>query len=103
MSRVAVASIVQFLLSLPKLHQNSARMFEQLRKESRSLGNTRGEQVAAVSRQTLKDIREAVSGYRRPTLAVEIITARYPAGALAVSPGVETETNMLLPSPSGRP
>jgi len=34
------------------------------------------EQVAAVSRQTLHDIREAISGYRRPTLAVEIITAR---------------------------
>jgi len=34
------------------------------------------DQVAAVSRQTLHDIREAVSGYRRPTLAVEIITAR---------------------------
>jgi two-component system, NarL family, sensor histidine kinase DesK len=34
------------------------------------------EQVATVSRQTLRDIREAISGYRRPTLAVEIITAR---------------------------
>jgi two-component system, NarL family, sensor histidine kinase DesK len=34
------------------------------------------EEVAAVSRQTLHDIREAISGYRRPTLAVEIITAR---------------------------
>jgi two-component system sensor histidine kinase DesK len=34
------------------------------------------EQVAAVSRQTLRDIRQAISGYRRPTLAVEIITAR---------------------------
>jgi two-component system sensor histidine kinase DesK len=34
------------------------------------------EQVAAVSRQTLGDIRQAISGYRRPTLAVEIITAR---------------------------
>ena len=34
------------------------------------------EQVAAVSRQTLHDIREAISGYRRPTLAVETITAR---------------------------
>ena len=33
---------------------------------------------------------------------VEIITARYPAGALSVSPGAETETNMLFPSPSGR-
>jgi two-component system sensor histidine kinase DesK len=33
-------------------------------------------QVASVSRQALHDIREAISGYRRPTLAVEIITAR---------------------------
>ena len=32
------------------------------------------EQVGAVSRQTLHDIREAISGYRRPTLAVEVIT-----------------------------
>jgi two-component system sensor histidine kinase DesK len=32
--------------------------------------------ISRVSRQTLHDIREAVSGYRRPTLAVEIITAR---------------------------
>ena len=39
------------------------------------------EQVAAVSRQTLRDIREAVSGYRRPTLAVEIITARAALGS----------------------
>jgi two-component system, NarL family, sensor histidine kinase DesK len=34
------------------------------------------EQIAAISRQTLHDIRQAISGYRRPTLAVEIITAR---------------------------
>jgi two-component system, NarL family, sensor histidine kinase DesK len=34
------------------------------------------EQIAAISRQTLRDIRQAISGYRRPTLAVEIITAR---------------------------
>jgi two-component system sensor histidine kinase DesK len=33
-------------------------------------------QVADVSRQALADIREAISGYRRPTLAVETITAR---------------------------
>jgi two-component system, NarL family, sensor histidine kinase DesK len=32
--------------------------------------------IAGVSRQTLHDIREAVSGYRRPTLAIETITAR---------------------------
>jgi two-component system sensor histidine kinase DesK len=34
------------------------------------------QQVADVSRQTLHDIRDAISGYRRPTLAVEVITAR---------------------------
>jgi len=32
--------------------------------------------IGRVSRQTLHDIREAVSGYRRPTLAVEVITAQ---------------------------
>jgi two-component system, NarL family, sensor histidine kinase DesK len=32
--------------------------------------------IGRVSRQTLHDIREAVSGYRRPTLAIEVITAR---------------------------
>jgi two-component system sensor histidine kinase DesK len=32
--------------------------------------------IHRVSRQTLHDIREAVSGYRRPTLAVEVITGR---------------------------
>jgi two-component system, NarL family, sensor histidine kinase DesK len=32
--------------------------------------------IGQVSRQTLQDIREAVSGYRRPTLAIEVITAR---------------------------
>jgi len=31
--------------------------------------------IGRVSRQTLHDIREAVSGYRRPTLAIEVITA----------------------------
>jgi len=32
--------------------------------------------IGQVSRQTLHDIREAVSGYRRPTLAIEAITAQ---------------------------
>jgi two-component system, NarL family, sensor histidine kinase DesK len=32
--------------------------------------------ISSISRQTLHDIREAVSGYRRPTLAIEAITAR---------------------------
>jgi two-component system, NarL family, sensor histidine kinase DesK len=41
--------------------------------------------IGRVSRQTLHDIREAVSGYRRPTLAVEIITARTSLEAAAIA------------------
>jgi two-component system, NarL family, sensor histidine kinase DesK len=54
-------------------------------------------QVAAVSRQTLHDIREAISGYRRPTLAVEVITAR----AALVSAGIEVEDDPALILASG--
>jgi two-component system sensor histidine kinase DesK len=42
-------------------------------------------QVADVSRQTLHDIREAISGYRRPTLAVEVITAREALDAAGIT------------------
>jgi two-component system sensor histidine kinase DesK len=55
------------------------------------------EQVAAVSRQTLHDIRQAVSGYRRPTLAVEAITAR---GALE-SAGITCRDDTELTLASG--
>ncbi len=55
------------------------------------------EQVAAVSRQTLHDIREALSGYRRPTLAVEVITAR----AALVSAGIAVEDDPALILSSG--
>ena len=40
--------------------------------------------IARVSRQTLHDIREAVSGYRRPTLAIEVITARHALDAAGI-------------------
>jgi two-component system, NarL family, sensor histidine kinase DesK len=40
--------------------------------------------IGRVSRQTLHDIREAVSGYRRPTLAIEAITARNALDAAGV-------------------
>jgi len=40
--------------------------------------------IGRVSRQTLHDIREAVSGYRRPTLAIEVITARNALDAAGV-------------------
>ena len=55
------------------------------------------EQVAAVSRQTLHDIREAISGYRRPTLAVEIITAR----SALESAGITTHDDAELTTASG--
>jgi two-component system sensor histidine kinase DesK len=40
--------------------------------------------IGRVSRQTLQDIREAVSGYRRPTLAIEVITARNALDAVGI-------------------
>ena len=40
--------------------------------------------IGRVSRQTLHDIREAVSGYRRPTLAIEVITARHALDAAGI-------------------
>jgi two-component system sensor histidine kinase DesK len=40
--------------------------------------------IGRVSRQTLHDIREAVSGYRRPTLAIEVITARQALDAAGI-------------------
>ena len=55
------------------------------------------EEVAAVSRQTLHDIREAISGYRRPTLAVEIITAR----TALESAGITTHDDAELTAASG--
>ncbi len=54
------------------------------------------EQVAAVSRQTLHDIREAISGYRRPTLAVEVITAR--AALMSAGIAVEDDPGLTLTS-----
>jgi two-component system sensor histidine kinase DesK len=41
--------------------------------------------IGQVSRQTLHDIREAVSGYRRPTLAIEAITARSALDAVGIA------------------
>ena len=41
--------------------------------------------IGRVSRQTLHDIREAVSGYRRPTLAIEVITARHALEAAGIA------------------
>ncbi len=54
-------------------------------------------EVAQVSRQTLHDIREAVSGYRRPTLAVEVITARTALQAA----GIEPDDDPALTTTSG--
>ncbi|MGH3282210.1 MAG: sensor histidine kinase, partial [Trebonia sp.] len=53
------------------------------------------EQVAAVSRQTLRDIREAISGYRRPTLAVEIITARAALASADIAARDDADVTLL--------
>jgi len=53
------------------------------------------QQVAAVSRQTLHDIREAISGYRRPTLAIEIITARTALDSAGIAPHDDPELALL--------
>ena len=53
--------------------------------------------IGRVSRQTLHDIREAVSGYRRPTLAIEVITAR---NALEAT-GIELDDDAELTLRSG--
>jgi two-component system sensor histidine kinase DesK len=57
--------------------------------------------IAGVSRQTLHDIREAVSGYRRPTLAIELITARTALDAARIrvddDPGLITRSGTFDP------
>jgi two-component system sensor histidine kinase DesK len=53
--------------------------------------------IGRVSRQTLHDIREAVSGYRRPTLAIEIITARTSMEAA----GIQLDDDPALMTRSG--
>jgi two-component system sensor histidine kinase DesK len=53
------------------------------------------EEVAAVSRQTLHDIREAISGYRRPTLAVEVITARTALESAGITMHDDAELTLL--------
>jgi len=52
--------------------------------------------IARVSRQTLHDIREAVSGYRRPTLAIEVITARHALDAAGL--GLDGDPELTLRS-----
>jgi two-component system, NarL family, sensor histidine kinase DesK len=52
--------------------------------------------IASVSRQTLQDIREAVSGYRRPTLAIETITARTTLEAAGIT--LDDDPNLIMRS-----
>jgi two-component system, NarL family, sensor histidine kinase DesK len=52
--------------------------------------------IGRVSRQTLHDIREAVSGYRRPTLAIETITARNALEAAGI--GLDDDPGLTLRS-----
>ncbi len=63
--------------------------------------------IAGVSRQTLHDIREAVSGYRRPTLAIEAITARNALEAAGIQldddPGLTLRSGTLRRRSRGGP
>ena len=52
--------------------------------------------IGQVSRQTLHDIREAVSGYRRPTLAIEAITAQNALEAAGI--GLDDDAELTLRS-----
>ena len=52
--------------------------------------------IGRVSRQTLHDIREAVSGYRRPTFAIEVITARNALEAAGI--GLDDDAELTLRS-----
>jgi two-component system, NarL family, sensor histidine kinase DesK len=52
--------------------------------------------IGRVSRQTLHDIREAVSGYRRPTLAIEVITAQSALEAAGI--GLDDDPELTLES-----
>ena len=52
--------------------------------------------IGQVSRQTLHDIREAVSGYRRPTLAIEVITAQNALEAAGI--GLDDDAGLTLSS-----
>jgi two-component system sensor histidine kinase DesK len=52
--------------------------------------------IGRVSRQTLHDIREAVSGYRRPTLAIEVITARNALEAAGI--GLDDDPELMFRS-----
>jgi two-component system sensor histidine kinase DesK len=54
-------------------------------------------EIEQVSRQTLADIREAVSGYRRPTLAVELASA---ATALEAA-GIKLDADAAVAEGSG--
>ena len=74
-------------LSLVTLKSELARkMLGRLPQTSeRDAALTEVDDIGRVSRQTLHDIREAVSGYRRPTLAIEIITARTALGSAAMA------------------
>jgi two-component system, NarL family, sensor histidine kinase DesK len=53
-------------------------------------------QIADVSRQALRDVREALSGYRRPTLAVEAITARAALEAAGITAHDDTALTVAL-------
>src|SRR5207245_420834 len=51
--------------------------------------------MLALSRETLREVREAVSGYRTPTLATELMAARVALEAAAIEVDVEQSVGAL--------
>jgi len=86
----------QSLSTITLKSELAARLLERLPAGAeRDRARDEVEQVAAVSRQTLRDIREAISGYRRPTLAVEIITARAALASAGITARDDTDLTLL--------
>ena len=57
--------------------------------------------IAQVARKSLNDVREAVSGYRRPTLQAEISSARSALRAAGIGLAVEDRLGTLEPEQDG--
>lgn len=57
--------------------------------------------IASVARKSLNDVREAVAGYRRPTLQTEITSARSALRAAGIGMLVEDSVGALPPEQDG--
>jgi len=54
--------------------------------------------VEAVTRRSLSEVREAVAGYRAPSLAAELASARHALASAGIEPRVEAPADVALPA-----